>query len=154
MKRKPQHLWWQYKCKNNQASEYHLLDEEIQNEYYFWRNELFNSKYPVRFPNGNRRNEVNFSLLIDKNGLETRLNYIEARKKLYFREYCRLIEILPEFQKLLKLYSEGKTIIICEIDVPDNEDMNLEKLKILINNPDIKFGHGLCLAWKILDSFI
>lgn len=46
--------------------------------------------------------------------------------------------------KSSRLINEGKNLVICEVDVPDNE---LEKL---VENKSIKFGHGLCLAWELL----
>lgn len=146
------HLWFKYNCSNGIGSESHILDDVIQTEYYKWREAIFECKHPIRYPNGlKRRNQVAFSLLIDKNGTETRLDYIEARKRIYIKEYCRLVRKLPEYQELKNyLLEENKTLVICEIDVPDNEVMSLEKLEKMADDKKIRFGHGLCLAWELL----
>ncbi|CAF1033004.1 unnamed protein product [Brachionus calyciflorus] len=147
------HLWWSYKCSNGQSSELHFVDNEIKSEYYKWREKVFSSDKPIRYPNGvKRKSNVAFSLTIDKNGNEKRLSYIEARKEIYFKEYCRLVKDLPQFQKLIDFYKDGKTIVLCEIDVPDNEIITMEKLKSLIEDPKIRFGHGLCLAWILFEK--
>lgn len=147
------HLWWSYNCSNAQSFESHIVDNRIQNEYYKWRESIFNCNKPIRYPNGfKNKSNVAFSLLIDKNGNEKRLGYIEARKEIYFQEYCRLIEKSPVFENLIDFYKNGKTIILYEVDVPDNEVITMEKLKKLIEDPNIRFGHGLCLAWKLLEK--
>lgn len=147
----PKHLWFSYKCSNGLGSENHLVDNEIQPEYYKWREAIFSCKNPIRYPNGYaRRSKVAFTLLIDENGNEKRLSYIEARKEIYIKEYCRLVRKLPEFNRLSRLLNEGKNLVICEVDVPDNEVVTIEKLEKLVENKSIKFGHGLCLAWELL----
>jgi hypothetical protein len=133
------------------GSEKHLINDEIQPEYYKFKEKIFNCKKPIRFPNGYQRTkDVAFSLIIDKNGCETRLDYINARKLIYVKEYCRLIRKLDELSELKNYLVEGKALVICEIDVPNNEQITLTKLESLVNNKNIKFGHGLCLAWELL----
>lgn len=145
------HLWFKYKCSNGLGSECHLIDNVIQPVYYVWREAIFKCKKPIRYPNGfKRKSQVAFSLFVDKNGVEERLDYIDARKKIYIAEYCRLVKALPEFNELKNYLKEDKTLIICEIDVPDNEIITVEKLNELANDKSIKFGHGLCLAWELL----
>jgi hypothetical protein len=148
----PKHLWYKYKCANDRGREDHLLSDEIQPEYYVWRQSIFSCPHPLRYPNGfSRKSEVAFSLLIDKDGRERRLNYLEARQKIYIQEYNRLVKKLPEYQKLKDLLIQhDKTLVICEIDVPDNETMTLEKLEKLAADERQPFGHGLCLAWELL----
>lgn len=151
---KDEHLWFKYKCSNGLGYEHHLKDDEIQPEYYKWREAMFECTKPVRYPNGySRRSKVAFSLLIDKDGAETRLDYIEARKEIYVKEYCRLVRQMPEFNELLDLLKQKKHLIICEVDVPDNEVMRIDKLEQLVNNTSIRFGHGLCLAWELLKEY-
>ena len=98
-------------------------------------------------------------------GNETRLNYLQARKQIYAKEYIRLIQKLPEYGILLEKLRQGKNILICEMDVPANGKrdnygldcdennnclMSIEKLKILLNDTTEAFGHGLCLAYSLL----
>lgn len=150
------HLWFKYTCSNGLGYERHLVDDVVQLEYYKWREAIFKCKKPIRYPNGFiRKSQVAFSLLINEDGTEKRLDYIEARKNIYINEYCRLIRKLPEFDSLKKyLEQDDVTLTICEIDVPDNETMSIEKLENLANNKNITFGHGLCLAWELLKSLI
>lgn len=145
----PKYLWFKYECPG--GAERHLIDGEVQPEYYKWRESVFACKKPIRYPNGfARKSEVAFSLLIDANGNETRLDYITARKRIYIDEYCRLVRAMPKFLELKRHLAQGKTLIICEVDVPDNEIITIEKLERLAEDERITFGHGLCLAWELL----
>lgn len=151
LKGNPKHLWFEYKCLNGLGSEKHLIDNNIQLEYYKWRDAIFSCKNPIRYPNGvAKKSKVAFALMIEKDGKETRLDYIQARKQLYVKEYCRLIRQLPMFQTLVDMLKDNKTLVICEIDVPDNEIITIEKLERLVEDTSIKFEHGLCLAWELL----
>jgi len=100
-------------------------------------------------------------------GAERRLDYINLRKKLYGREYIRLIRALPEYKTLLEWFCAGHNLIICEIDVPrrgkkgeygvgvdddGNCEMTIEKLDKLINDPSESCGHGLFLALALLQD--
>lgn len=151
LKGKRKHLWFQYKSLSGLGGEYHFLYNRIESVYYLWRDALFSCKKPIRYPNGVARASKNaFHLCIDEDGNETRLNHIQARKKLYVNEYSRLIRKLKQFRSLLELLKQGKTLVICETDVPDDEIMTLDKLENLIEDNTIKFGHGLCLARELL----
>jgi hypothetical protein len=158
------HLSWKYVC--NGGREYHLVNGEVTENYKKWRNSLFSCDKPVRYPNGYAgRMRCQFSLLItsDRN---IRLNYIEARKRIYVQEYCRLVRKLPEYLQLLNKVRSGENICICEIDVPSKEkkgyynnvDENglyyadLVTLNQLLNDPSEPFGHGLCLCLALLED--
>ena len=148
----PQHLWWSHVCDNGKLFEDHVVADEIQPDYYVWRQKVWDCPKPIRYPNGfSRTAQTLFSLEISKDGTEQRLNYLEARKEIYFKEYCRLVEKLPEYKTLLGMLQKGQDIVLCETDVPDNEIMDQEKLAALLINPSIKFGHGLCLAYSLLN---
>ena len=127
---------------------------EIQSEYYKWREKIFKCPKPINYPNGYaRRSKVAFSLVIDQDGTEKRLSYIEARKEIYVKEYCRLIRKLPEYNQLIQFLKQGKHLIICEVDVLENETITIEKLENQVNNRNIKFRHGFCLAWALLEDY-
>jgi hypothetical protein len=146
------HLWFKHKCSNGFGSEKHIRNNVVQPEYFNWRDSLFNCKHPIRYPNGFKRTaEVSFSLLLKSDGTEERLGYIEARKKIYIDEYCRLIRKLPEYAELRETFlNDNKTLIICETDVPDNEVITIEKLEKMACDKNIRFGHGLCIAWELI----
>jgi len=154
LKGNEKYLWFKYRCSNGRRNEPHIKDNNIEPDYYKWRDEIFKCKKPIRYPNGHaRRSKVAFSLLIDQDGTEKRLSYIEARKEIYIKEYCRLIRKLAEYNQLLQFLKQGKHLIICEIDVLENETITIEKLENLVNNKNIRFGHGFCLAWALLEDY-
>ena len=98
----PQYLWWKFTPKNPKGDVI-LQNNEVDGDLYLnWRNDLWNCKHPIRYPNKrNRRSQTQFSVTISKDGTQTRLNYINARKQIYTKEYIRLIKQLPEYQELL-----------------------------------------------------
>jgi hypothetical protein len=165
---KPDYLWWKYEPLNPTGDIIFQNDIINYNIYLRWRNSLWNCKNPIRYPNKiNRKKLTKFSLCIDKNGNEKRLNYISTRKEIYLKEYIRLIKNLPEYKKLLDKLKNGNNIMICELDVPANnkkgnygndcDDNNIchmtkEKLEILLNDPNESFGHGLCLVLSLLQD--
>ncbi len=147
-----QFKWFSYDAEN--GAEVHLdHNDKITPNYYKWRSKLFECPNPIRYPNGFRRQkEVKFSLLCPLNKPEERLSYLEARDRIYVREYCRLVRKEPEYLTLLNLLRANKTLIICEIDVPDNNQLSMDVLNFLQNSTTKPFGHGLCLAKALLED--
>lgn len=147
------HLWFEYTCAGGRGSERHLTDLKIQDCYYVWRAAIFSCTKPVRYPNGAQRaKDVAFSLLIDRDtGKESRLDYLEARSRLYVQEYARLARQLPEFGQLVEfLKRPGASLVIYEVDVPNQRNLTLAQLDKMLNDPSIRFGHGLVLARELL----
>ena len=162
----PKYLWWKFDpitLTGDVIYKNGIIDYDL---YYRWRNSLWQCKNPIRYPNQiHRRKNTQFALCIDKDGKETRMDYLTSRKEIYMKEYIRLIKKLPEYKTLLNTLKKGKNIMICEIDVPakgkkgefgkDCDDnnichMTIEKLKLLLNDTNEAFGHGLCLAYSLL----
>lgn len=176
----PKYLMWHYQPVSAQGDRL-IYDEEnnedgdenvkIDYELYFrWRDSLWACDKPIRYPNKiqNRKN-TQFALSIDANNVEKRMDYLTARKEIYAFEYIRLVKNLPIYRTLLAYLRMGKNLLICEIDVPatgkkgiygqDCDDNNsclisLEKLELLLNDPSEAFGHGLCLAYALLEDNI
>lgn len=162
----PKYLVWQYEPSNGSNKEDHLVNNVINQEYYTWRNKVFSNNQAVRYPNGKQhRNLTRFTLLIKNDGTQERLTYVEARKRVYVKEYIRLIRQMPEYRELLDLVANGIDICILEIDVPapnkksyykslcDNQgyyEATLETLDLLLNDTSEAFGHGLCIALALL----
>lgn len=163
----PKYLWWKYEPINKYGDTILHKDSTLNYNLYFrWRDSLWACKNPIRYPNKVFRTKyTRFVLCIDKDGNESRLDYITTRKEIYVKEYIRLIKQLPEYKLLLDKLKNGKKLLICEIDVPAlnkygeygkdcNEhnicDMSLEKLELLLNDTNEAFGHGLCLAYSLL----
>lgn len=162
----PKYLWWKFEP-ISPSGDVILQGENINYDlYYRWRDSLWECEKPVRYPNKiHRRKNTQFSVCIDIDGNERRLDYISARKEIYVKEYTRLIKKLPEYEELLSKLRKGKNIMICEIDVParnkrgeygkDCDENNIchitiEKLELLLNDTSEAFGHGLCLAYSLL----
>jgi len=167
----PKYLWWKFDPLTPSGDI--ILQKELTNTdiinyelYYRWRDSLWECKNPIRYPNKiHRRKNTQFGLCVDKDGNETRMDYLTTRKQIYVKEYIRLIKNLPEYVKLLDKLKNGNNIMICEMDVPANGKkgeygkncdennichMSIEKLEILLNDTNEAFGHGLCLAYSLL----
>ena len=144
-----------------------LEDDEINYELYNrWRDSLWSCPNAIRYPNKIYRKKLpKFALCIDKQGKETRMDYLTFRKQIYYKEYTRLIKKLSEYRILLNKLKAGKNIMICEVDVPRSwaynmeingikldytQQMSIARLEQLINDTSMPFGHGLCLAYSLL----
>ena len=108
------------------------------------------------------------------------LGYVEARKKVYFPEYAKLIHDTKSFRYLKSLVDEGQKIALVDFDAHNfNEECGMEKeyvsylngckkhrveptltrddfvniksLKALINTPFLKVGHG-CVIKALLQG--
>lgn len=158
------YLWFQYETTTSGGDT--LIDEEMFDKplYERWRNALWACNKAVRYPNGiSRKKNVKFTLC-ERDGVETRMDYLTARRLIYFNEYVRLVRNLPEYQVLLDKIRSGKNLMLCEIDVPavgrrgehgrdcDGNfcEMNIEKIEKLMRDDSESFGHGLCLAHALL----
>jgi len=166
----PKYLQWKF-TPINPDGDLILDGDSINYDLYFnWRNSLWQCKNPVRYPNKiDRRKRTKFALCIDKDGNESRFDYIQSRKEIYVKEYIRLVKLLPEYTVLLNKLKNGINLMICEIDVPScnkkgeyglycNElnicNMSIERLNILLNDSSEAFGHGLCLAYALLTDLL
>lgn len=149
--------------------EVHVKNNEIQKEYFDWRETGFYNEYPVRYPVGfSSRGKCLFSLTADGR----KLNYIQARKEIYLKEYCHLVRKTKEFNDLKKLMEKGEKLLIIEPDGPHQESIGyymdkyevdrtfIEKdtilvteknMNIILNDQKHPFGHGYCLAIALLD---
>jgi hypothetical protein len=111
--RTPKHLWWEFVADDpngdilieNDEGKLALMDQKYLN----WRNSLWKCPHPIRYPNGiHKRKETQFGLCIEKDGKQTRMDYLDMRKTMYFKEYIRLIKKTHEYQILLQKLKTGK----------------------------------------------
>jgi len=161
------HIVWSW------PSEYHLVNNEPNDNYWRWRNAGKNNKYPVRNPVGwNHMKTCAFSLEKDEPISESnpRLDYIESRKRIYLPIYYEAVTKSPRFHELKNRLLNGENLLIIEIDGPHQESLNYYKQKwnvsddfiennsvqvteqnlaILLNDPKHPFGHGYCLGWAL-----
>lgn len=145
------------------GQEIHFSNNEIRDEYFSWRNSIWNCPNPIRYPNSyHRRHECIFSRIVI-NGKEKRYNYIDARKNIYCKNYTRLVRTKQSYNKILNMLKQGIDICIVEVDVPHEDKkgaygryadvpLTLEILRELINDDSEPFGHGLALAAALLED--
>ncbi|ARF11064.1 hypothetical protein Hokovirus_4_38 [Hokovirus HKV1] len=155
-------------------------EKKINNKYLIWRNKGMATKEAIRYPatfNG-RKNCIGALPYKIENGQEIidtskYLNYIESRKEIYVKEYCKLVKHEPLFQELKRKLASGVNLLIAEVDGPHQETLNYyktkynvnddfiqqhtvlinqENIRILLNDDKHPFGHGYCLAMALLDK--
>lgn len=159
----------------NHPAEIHIKNENLTDEYYKWREKGFNAPYAIRYPVGfNARSTCLYALANNVDGtIKTeKLNYIQARKEIYFPLYCELAKKCKEYSELKEMVINGKNILIIEVDGPHQDLLSYYKkkyninddfivnntmlatndnLNIMLNDEKKPFGHGYCLAWALLN---
>ena len=134
---KPEYLWWDFKSEDEKGDIVYDKENKILNKklYLRWRNSLWNCSNPIRYPNKiHRRKNTQFSLIINKNNKETKLNYVQARKSIYVKEYIRLVKKLHQYDTLLQKLKDGKKLLICEVNVSTLFINKKTQLKIEASN--------------------
>uniref|UniRef100_A0A6C0BD31 Uncharacterized protein n=1 Tax=viral metagenome TaxID=1070528 RepID=A0A6C0BD31_9ZZZZ len=159
------YLHWKWQKENHIDSNGNIIWATYMN----WRYSLFRCNNPIHYPNGrNRAKEAVGTVFLSKNQDGTSkveiLNYIEARHRVYRKEYCRLIRNLNFYQLLFQKVMSGINISLQEIDVPHPSKRGLhgslchpsgvfvtsiENIDLLINDSSEPFGHGLCVAYAL-----
>jgi hypothetical protein len=115
-------------------------------DYFNWAKEGWLSSRAIRYPMG-KGVIPEYSLWAGE-----KLDYISARKRIYFPLYAKAVMKTSEFHILKNAYLEGKQIILWDYDGYDYLSMNMS-LKDVINNPDKTMGHAFVLAALIQDEF-
>lgn len=160
----------------NHPAETHILpDGKLTPEYWNWREKGMNNKYPVRYPVGFKdRHKCLYALEEQSDGTVDTfqcLKYIEARKRIYMKLYCKLVKEHPKFKELQQRLQNGENLLIVEVDGPHQESMdyyktkykvkgdfiekdtvlvNEKSMRILLNDARHNFGHGFCLGMALL----
>ena len=106
-----------------------------------------------------------------EDGKVVRLGYIESRKKVYIKEYAKLVYNSSSFKRIKKLLDEGKTIALVDFDAYNyydhdvmvkryeadkkrfgssfsyslNDYLNIKTMKDVVNFPGLLMGHGFVL---------
>jgi hypothetical protein len=167
-KGKKEYLSWKWETKNKTGDIHYdnATDTINYDDYFAWRNSIWDCKKPIRYPNGfHHRSTCAFALIIDKNNNETRMDYITLRRNVYIREYVRLVRNTQKYAALLSMLCDGKNLMICEVDVPANgkpgeygkkvnEDnvyaISQKRIDRLEADTSAPFGHGLALCKALL----
>lgn len=157
---------WKYKADTHIDPDGNLLPA-----YWRWREKGMKNQYAVRYPVGRtRRSHCKYAIPDDDHN--DKLDYIQARIKIYMPEYCRLAkEDTESFPILKQKLRNGKNLLIVEPDGPHQESLeyykktyfvendfiennsvliNEESLSIMALDPKYPFGHGYCLAASLL----
>ena len=118
----------------------HLKGGEPTEEYWTWAKAGFADYNAHRFPMG-RGARPAFSLWDGQ-----KLNYIEARKKIYAPLYAEAVQKTAGYAKLKELFlSEDKVIILRDFDGYDHIKMG-QTLTQVLNNSRKKCGHSFVLV--------
>ena len=157
-------------------------------DYFKWRNYFYSqtecSKDLMRHTCkslGYEHADARYSAYFDKEkGKYIPLGYVEARKKIYFPEYAKLIYNTESFKYLKSLVDSGKKIALVDFDacnynepcamrkeyvayinkckknkvaltLTEDDFTNIKSLKDLINAPFMKVGHG-CVIKALLQG--
>jgi hypothetical protein len=153
-------------------------NKEPNDAYWAWREKLGKAEEAIRWPVGKKHTSQCLYALKEKGG--RRLNYIEARKEIYLKEYCRLVKTQPQFLQLQQQLQQGQNLLIIEVDGPHYEDLSyyqqtygvsndfilpsngggstilvsgeqgIQNDDIMLNDPKHPYGHGYCLARALL----
>lgn len=171
-KYRPDVIIWEH------PEEVHVNDDtgEVNDAYWAWRQKGMNNAYAVRYPNGfHGRKECVCSVIQNKHIIDgkevvtlERLNYIEARKRIYCAEYARLAPRTQAFKQLRDLLAQGISLQLVEVDGPDPtlsyppyDSISKEKpgmlmdeatIRLLVNDARKPFGHGFVIAALLLDG--
>lgn len=159
----PDKIIWEH------GAEMHVNPDETPNQaYWAWRDKGMHNPVAIRYPNGFQgRKKCIYSVLGTPEAFE-RLNYIEARKRIYCAEYARLAPQTDAFKKLRAMLEDGKHLQIIEVDGPDPnldygpyKDISRESPGMLMSEDTIRqlvadehkpFGHGFVIAALLLDG--
>jgi len=150
-------------------------DGEVNENYWSWRKKGMRNPYAVRYPVGfskEARASCLYSLWKNEEGKYEKLDYVEARKKIYKPVYVELVKKTEKFKKLKKMLEKGINLLILEVDGPQQESLEYyketygvsndfivnntisvtpENMNIMLNDTKHAFGHGYCLAMALLD---
>jgi hypothetical protein len=154
--------------------EIHVDDNNnINSNYINWRKKGMMSKHPIEYPVGyNHRRTCLYTLKENNDGTYSdKLDFIEARKKIYVPEYCKLVKKKSKFKELQIRHQKEENLLIIAKDGPKQESLpyyigrynvkkdfiykdtvlvNRDTIQIMLNDQKHKFGFGFCISMAIL----
>jgi hypothetical protein len=130
---------WQF---SKVYKEYTNNNEDPTPEYFNWANKGWNSKFAYRYPLGKGRKPL-YSWW---NG--EKLDYITARKKIYYPLYSKTVEKTESYKILEKMYKETGELWLWDFDCYDHRKLNMNYDDVL-NCPNRKMGHAFVLAMML-----
>jgi len=123
-----------------------LIDGYPDASWYKWRDAGYANPRAVRYPMG-KGTIPEYSLW---NG--EKLDYIEARKRIYAPEYAKAVLPTKSYKRLTELWNDlseqGSNLILLDYDAYDHRKLGMT-LKDVINEPRRKMGHAFVLAMML-----
>ena len=123
----------------------HAKNGEPKPEYWDWAKKGWANPNAVRFPMGKGKRPL-YSLWDGE-----KLGYIDARKKIYGPLYAEAVQKTAGWDKLKKMYEEGKSIVLRDYDGYDHAQHGLSLVQVL-NNPKKIMGHAFILKMLLINS--
>jgi len=114
------------------------LAQNIIHEYYDWAIKGWNSKFAYRYPMGKGTIPL-YSLWNNE-----KLDYIEARKKIYLPLYARAVVKTKAFSILKDKYDNDEDIVLWDFDGYDHGKLNMT-IDDVLNCQSKKMGHAFVL---------
>ncbi|PLS18880.1 hypothetical protein CVD28_00320 [Bacillus sp. M6-12] len=108
-------------------------------DYFEWAKKGWESKWAFRYPMGKGA----IPLYSWWNG--DKLDYIEARKRIYLPLYAKAVVTSPAYQILKKTYEQRGEVILWDFDGYDYLALGMT-LEQVLNEPKRKMGHAFVLA--------
>lgn len=149
----PVKLYEYYEAKNvENAWQYSKVYEKYANEngptedYFIWAIYGWNSQQAHRYPMGKGAKPL-YSYWDGE-----KLDYVEARKKIYIPLYSSAVKKTEAFTKLNEIYQKEGTVTLWDFDGYDHHALNMSYDDVM-NCSTKKMGHAFVLA-MLLDKYI
>jgi hypothetical protein len=121
-------------------------DGEPTQDYFDWAKKGFLDKKAHRYPAG-KGAIPEYSYWAGE-----KLDYISARKKIYFPVYAKAVMKTDAYKALKQGWEDGEDIILWDYDGYDYLSMGMT-LKDVLNNPNRSMGHAFVIAALIEGVF-
>jgi hypothetical protein len=117
----------------------HIRDDgDPSKAYYKWAQEGWGAKRARRYPMGKDRKAEYCWWAGEK------LDYVEARKKVYLPLYAHGVNRTRAFKRLLNLYQTLGAVTLWDFDGYDHRAAGMS-LRDVVNDPDRSMGHAFVL---------
>jgi len=114
-------------------------NQDPTSDYYKWAKKGWNDTYGHRYPMG--KGKIPLYSYWDGE----KLDYIEARKRIYAPLYAKAVIKTDAFNRLLTMHQKGMAFALLDFDGYDYLSRGMT-LKEVINEPKKKMGHAFVLA--------
>ena len=178
-------IFWQcgkvYPCHNDNG--------KPNDEYFKWRNKFYSEKvcskdlmrHTCKSLGYEHKDTLYFAYYNNKKNEWEALNYVEARKKVYFPEYIKLIHNTESFRFLKSLVDSGKKVALVDFDainiysknarikafesylnkcknngikvtLNENDFIKIDNITDLVSCPFLAVGHGVAIKALLEDD--